>query len=1464
MSPGTSSKIRFSKNIRSTLNGIFHSHLPIAPQPRVPPARSPSNSRSRSSSPTPKSTWSWLRTALRVLHQSAGVFPPLQSAVSTLISCLDVLESANDAQYFEELASELRTLSEILARYMKETKSMRMSDSMMNAALSIGEQAQLINEKRNRGTRGHLLKARIDEEDLKKYCRRIEALFRQLQADASLSIWSIANEHLVNTRLEGLAPAKMAKYNSKLSTDINRRTCTEGTRTSILTALDDWSHDSELPPLYWMNGMAGTGKTTIACSFSKSLDERKQLAASFFCTRASPECRDASRIVPTIAYQLARYSIPFQSALSEALGNDPDIGSANILEQLRRLLKEPLEEVKTAIPENLVVVIDALDECDNKNSVELILNTLFAIAADLPLRCFMTSRPNPEIYNKMISQSQSFRRVLHLHDIEKSMVEADIKLYIEEELGFIPPTALQVDQLARRCGNLFIYVATLVRYIQLGKRLADPHKRLQSVLAMTSKSRRQYAETDALYTAILESILTDEDLDSEDIQDIRALVQTALCIQEPVNIGTLAMLTGLNDSQRVLSALQLVRSVIYFSEESGLVSTLHASFPDFMFSRDRAGAFFCDAAEHNQGLARRCFEIMEIQLRFNICNLESSFSPDARVIGLDERIEKVISPELSYACRYWGDHLKQAANLEDLCELLNKFLSNRLLFWMEVMNLKRTMGSGAEILLKAILRLQSVAPQDLITMAEDSRNFVTSFAASAVSQSTPHLYISSLPFCPKSSTVFKTYWGRVQGLIEVNKNIMDRREVAALAKWKAESGVNSVAYSSDGTRIAYGCDDGTISLRNAYDGCLILGPFQAHNRMIKSVAFSPDGDRVVSGSHDYSVRVWSTRDATLLLEPLQGHTSWVTSVAFSPDGAYIASASADRTIRIWDAHRGTPIAVPFTGHTATVGSIAFSPDSTHIVSGSRDCTLRVWNVKGGANIAGPLKGHTHDVWAVAFSPDGTHVASGSNDCTIRVWDIRNGLTIAGPFDGHTNTIHSIAFSPDGARIVSASSDHTIRVSGAHDGTLVAGPFEGHSGTVWSAIFSPDGTRIVSGSTDRTIQIWGVRSGMLISDPIEGHSDAILSTAFSPDGARIISGSADHTVRMWGARDGMPFGGPLKGHSGRVNSVAFSPDGNRIVSGSSDCTIRVWNIQGGAMTLSPLKGHARSVKSVAFSPDGAHIVSGSDDQTVRVWNSQDGAPALDLEGHRHYILSVTFSPDSERIASGSADSTTRVWNRCDGTLVGSPFSHSDWVRSVAFVPDGTCIVSSSDDRTIRIWDLRDGTVIARQVQGHTFYTCSIAFRSDGIYAASGSSNHTIRAWDVRNNSPIVGPFQGHTDEVTSTAFSPDRSYIVSGSHDRTIRVWNLANTESSASPFRTPYSPSPEMKHWTIQPDGWITDDQSRLWLWVPLETSHLLPTSHNALVISPFGPLSLGPFGLTDVEYDNLLIGDRWNSCYIL
>ncbi|KDN34542.1 hypothetical protein RSAG8_12366, partial [Rhizoctonia solani AG-8 WAC10335] len=374
-----------------------------------------------------------LEQALRALRVSTKICPVLSSAVDELTSWLPLFEAAaKNHRDYNELATGLKGMVDQLSRHLNGTTSEGIITTITSIAEAIQKEIQSIDMHQSGSLPRQMLGASNTEDDLIRRYRRIEQLFRQLQGEASMSTWNTVDELRVEQHLKDLRPAKLARFNSELSTEVSRRGCTENTRATIIEESIPWSEKPDLAKVYWMNDMAGTGKTTIAYSFCERLEAGKQLAGSFFCMRASPECRKAKQIIPTIAYQLARRFAPFRYALCQQLKQDPDISSGQLSDQFDLLLKKPLLSAKDKLSNNLVIVVDALDECSGPHIVELFLDLLFRSVMDLPIKFFVTSRPEPAIRNKMMPESERSRSILYLHEIEQSLVQADIELYLRD------------------------------------------------------------------------------------------------------------------------------------------------------------------------------------------------------------------------------------------------------------------------------------------------------------------------------------------------------------------------------------------------------------------------------------------------------------------------------------------------------------------------------------------------------------------------------------------------------------------------------------------------------------------------------------------------------------------------------------------------------------------------------------------------------------------------------------------------------------------------------------------------------------------------------------------------------------------------------------------------------------------------------------------------------------------------
>ncbi|KAF8672805.1 WD40 repeat-like protein [Rhizoctonia solani] len=1412
-----------------------------------------------------------LTEALRTLHQSAGVFPPLQVAIGSLLTCVERIElGPKHRTEFDRLATRLASLSDSLARHIAASKSTRVTEFLEKKAALVKDQVEIISSKQKRGLARRYRQAQRDQDDILNGYRRIAEILDELQTETSLKMWSIAEEQLEDSRLKSLSPVHLATYNSSLSEDVNRRACTEGTRVSILAKLNQWSVDPTQPNVFWMNGMAGTGKTTIAYTFAKSLRERGALGASFFCTRTSNECQDVRQIIPTIAYQLARHWPSFRSALLGVLEQEPEIQSQAITSQCERLIKDPLSKVMDRMTKGLVVVIDALDECSSPKGVGTILDVLFRIAPGLPVKFFVTSRPEADIRHRVEAQPGQNRLMCVLHDIEESLVQADITLYLRAELASSDVSDSNLTQLASLSGKLFIYAATAVRYIRQAGTMVD-QDRLEAILSSASDSDYRHSEINQLYTTILDTAVYQSNREPREQEWMQLIIWTAVCTREPVTIDTLAALAGIKPAKATI-LLQSLYSVLHVSQVTNMVSALHASFPDYIFDEARSKRFYCDETTHSQLLSKHCFDIMHDQLRFNICGLETSFIADSEVKDLKARINRSISPTLSYAAHHWGHHVAKSRHCEETQTKLEEFFSNQLLFWMEVLTLKETLDMGIAMLsiVKSWLTAKE-SPSNLVKIIDDSWIFVSTFAAGSGSQSTPHIYISALAFCHPSSWVSQQYKGRTRQLLSLAGSAVEGSPTALLATWRMESRPARVAFSSGGSRLAIGFSDGAVCIVHAHNGAVALGPLEGHTAEVTSVALSPDGSMLASGSDDGTILVRDAQTGNRIYDVIKGHEGDATSVCFSPDGKYILSGSWDRTTRMWDSGNGSLIPNSIKRHPFPVNCTAFSPDGKHIACGlySDECPIVVYDASTSESLPFPFDANQSWVLSIAFLPNGKHLVTGHFSGDLRVWSLHDGTATHSPPKVHNDIIRSIGVSPLGDKLVTGSHDRCVYIWDVENGYSSPCLLGTHDAYVYSTAFSPDGTRVASCSDDYTVKMWNPFHSTSSPTPQwKAPTKAVLSVAISPDGSRIAAGGLDIAIYVFNARDGTPALEPLVAYTGWIKSMAFSPNGRYLASCGDDGAICLWDGTSGKLLSGPLQGHQDRVQSISFSPDGKRIVSASYDKTIRMWDVGDETlTAIDLVGtHKGIVHCATFSPDGEQIVSGCGDGKIRMWDSHSLSLVFDPFGsqwHKGSINSVTFSPDGQLVASGSDDGTICVFDSRSGDLVLGPLKGHERSVESIVFSPDGSHIVSGSFDGSVRVWVVKDGAPACEPLRGHQRGVSSVACSPDGRYIVSGSMDSTIRVWkapgggvvsDLSHSTPSASDERQTHRAI--AGGLTVSEDGWVRNRDSQLVFWAPSDIRRIFPIIETVYTI--------GPEGILHTDYTQpLLLGEEWDRCYV-
>lgn len=407
--------------------------------------------------------------------------------------------------------------------------------------------------------------------------------------------------------------------------------CIPGSRVSLLSMLLMWAMEPSSPHLFWLSGLAGTGKTTVSKTFCSQLKDRGLLGTRFLCTLKESDKVDMYLIIPTLAGILAQKQPQFGDALEEIVESDDSCENPKEMElkdQYLKLILLPAEKT-FASDELLVLAVDALDECKDQDAVRLFIAAIVSQKPTIALKFFLTSCP--EISLQESFESSTCHGWLRLHDIEADIVRADILLYLNDRFKSIsmlynyyranwPPPEIQT--IGNVSGTLFIIAATMVTYIATysGNRL----KRFQELGQPSTNV--QLSGIEALYSRILTEAFTD--LEQEEADMIQSCLSLLLTAQRPLSADNYAKLLSTN-TLTIREASKSLHSVAQMPDggcDDSPISVFHASFVDYLTSEKCHGKQWAiDRCAAHSITAGACLTLMNSELYFGISGAKTSY-----------------------------------------------------------------------------------------------------------------------------------------------------------------------------------------------------------------------------------------------------------------------------------------------------------------------------------------------------------------------------------------------------------------------------------------------------------------------------------------------------------------------------------------------------------------------------------------------------------------------------------------------------------------------------------------------------------------------------------------------------------------------------------------------------------------------------------------------------------------------
>ncbi|GJJ10992.1 hypothetical protein Clacol_005221 [Clathrus columnatus] len=945
--------------------------------------------------------------------------------------------------------------------------------------------------------------------------------------------------------------------------------CLLGTRTEVLDEIVDWINnaDESCPRLFWLAGPAGVGKSAIAHSIAVQFESIGRLG-SFFCFDRNYSLeRRRDKIFSTIARDLADLDIQIKHELAKVIRNKTSLRTTTDLHlQWKNFIFEPLNVISEVSTGPILIIVDALDECDNPGSRQDLLKVLETELTSLPtnIRFLITSRPENDImltFNKL----QPHIRTKMMDTIPESESERDILTYLRANLDSFEDA--QLMHLVRLSQGLFQWAYLASQFLNgLGNNAGLTITERYEDLVSTQHIRSINGPLDTMYTQILSSLFDVDD--SRVMTRFRLIIGSIIASSEPLSPETLVALRGdkIRSSKRegdIKVVIQYMGSLLSgINDPSSTIRPLHLSFREYLLDPNRSHKFSINPSFCHHDFAVGCIRTMMEELRFNICDIPDSHKRNSDYEDLPERVSSSISIPLSYSCRFWALHVSWTGFDSSLAKKVEEFLHHGFLLWLEVLSLVKAVNIAAKLMSGLISwSSRQESHKGLYDFAVDGKRFVRLFG-DAIAVSAPHIYLSALPFCPQASIIYKTYIEQFPNTLRIASNPIHDWSLAGTGSNVGQVDLISFSHGGKYLAITSRLDQQSIFKLLDLEIFDILWTKEVpDNKKICAIQFS-SGDRTLVLATDTKIYLFDILMGTLTLHwdfpPIYWalESSW--DIKFSQNARYIA----------------------------------FRYMSNLIVGGRTISGLIVWDLETEKETINITYHYRLDFTFV--NSDSDSFVTYSDAIGVQVWDLETGTVLHDPFQPPQNvTVRKTIISLNGEDIFFLDDADNLYKWRFRDKSLMS--FGGGPQSIFGGV-SPNGDCVITLSRGR----------FTLHDMNGNEFHCEINTfrgAFSEDGKRLAICDRGR-LNIWELDEWQITSNNQQStlHTGIVYFRSVSSDGKYLLV-LTEKDYEIWDVE----LERPIRklNYEESIRMATFSPLNRYLAYIPDEHTVTIYDIHSG-------------------------------------------------------------------------------------------------------------------------------------------------------------------------------------------------------------------------------------------------------------------